>query len=154
MNDDAFLQRGFSISTDQSLLDFEIIYNYLDKDSYWAQGIPAKTLQTAIAGSLCFGVYYQNKQAGFARVVTDKATFAYICDVFILTEYRRSGLSKWLMQTIVNHPELQGLRRWSLATLDAQGLYSQFGFQQISKPERWMEIFTPYQPLKKEKEEP
>jgi GNAT superfamily N-acetyltransferase len=154
MNDDAFLKKGFHISTDQSLLDFGIIYNYLDKDSYWALGIPVETLHKAIAGSLCFGVYYQNKQAGFARVVTDMATFAYICDVFILTEYRRSGLSKWLMQTIVNHPELQGLRRWSLATADAQGLYSQFGFQQISKPERWMEIFTPYQPLKKEKEEP
>lgn len=154
MNDDAFLKKGFHISADQSLLDFGTIYNYLDKDSYWAQGIPVETLRKAICSSLCFGVYYQNKQAGFARVVTDKATFAYICDVFILTEYRRSGLSKWLMQTIVNHPELQGLRRWSLATLDAQGLYSQFGFQQINKPERWMEIFTPYQPLKKEKEEP
>ena len=153
MNDDAFQKKGFHISTDQSLLDFGIIYNYLDNDSYWAQGIPVETLRKAIAGSLCFGVYYQNKQAGFARVITDKATFAYICDVFILTEYRRSGLSKWLMQTIVNHPELQGLRRWSLATADAQGLYSQFGFQQISKPENWMEIFTPYQPLKKEKEE-
>jgi GNAT superfamily N-acetyltransferase len=153
MNDDAFLKKGFHISTDQSLLDFGIIYNYLDNDSYWAQGIPVETLRKAISGSLCFGVYYQNKQAGFARVVTDKATFAYICDVFILAEYRRLGLSKWLMQTIVKHPELQGLRRWSLATADAQGLYSQFGFQVISKPERWMEIFTPYQSLKKEKEE-
>jgi N-acetylglutamate synthase-like GNAT family acetyltransferase len=153
MNDGAFLKKGFHISTDQNLLDFGIIYNYLDNDSYWAQGIPVETLRKAISGSLCFGVYYQNKQAGFARVVTDKATFAYICDVFILAKYRKLGLSKWLMQTIVKHPELQGLRRWSLATADAQGLYSQFGFQQISKPERWMEIFTPYQSQKKEKEE-
>ena len=153
MNDDVFQKKDFHISTDPSLLDFEVIYNYLDRESYWAQGIPVKTQKKAIAGSLCFGVYYQNKLAGFARVVTDKATFAYICDVFILTAYRRQGLSKWLMQTIVKHPELQGLRRWSLATADAQGLYNQFGFTVISKPENWMEIFTPYQSLKKEKEE-
>jgi N-acetylglutamate synthase-like GNAT family acetyltransferase len=152
MNDDVFLKKGFHISTDQDLLDFEVIYQYLDKESYWAQGIPIETLKKGISASLCFGVYYQNKLAGFARVVTDKATFAYLCDVFILAEYRRQGLSKWLMQTIIKHPELQGLRRWSLATADAQGLYSQFGFKQISKPERWMEIFTPYQPAKKEKE--
>ena len=86
-----------------------------------------------------------NKLAGFARVVTDKATFAYICDVFVLEDHRRLGLSKWLMQTIMQHPELQGLRRWSLATADAHGLYAQFGFTPLSKPEKWMEIFTPYQ---------
>ncbi|MDB4923731.1 MAG: family N-acetyltransferase [Mucilaginibacter sp.] len=153
MNEDVFLKNGFHISTDQSLLDFGMIFNYLDKESYWAQGIPVETLKKAIAGSLCFGVYYQNKQVGFARVITDKATFAYLCDVFVLADHRRLGLSKWLMQTIVKHPELQGLRRWSLATTDAQGLYSQFGFKQITRPERWMEIFTPYQSLKKEKEE-
>lgn len=153
MNDAVFQKKDFHISTDQSLLDFEVIYNYLDKESYWAQGIPAETVKKSISGSLCFGVYHQNKLAGFARVVTDKATFAYICDVFILMAYRRQGLSKWLMQTIVKHPDLQGLRRWSLATADAQGLYNQFGFTAISKPENWMEIFTPYQSLKKEKEE-
>jgi len=144
MNDEVFIKRDFLISTDKSHLDVEVIYNYLNDDSYWAQGIPLEKLKKAIANSMCFGVYNNSKLVGFARVVTDNATFAYICDVFILPIFRKKGLSKWLMQTIVNHPELQGLRRWSLATADAQKLYSQFGFSQISKPENWMEIFTPY----------
>jgi GNAT superfamily N-acetyltransferase len=147
MNDAVFIKNEFHISTDKDLLDFEVIYNYLNKESYWSQGIPEVTLRTAIKNSMCFGVYKQDKQAGLARVVTDKATFAYICDVFILQDYRGFGLSKWLMQTIVNHPELQGLRRWSLATADAHGLYKQFGFNEIIRPDRWMEIFTPYKPV-------
>jgi GNAT superfamily N-acetyltransferase len=144
MNDDAFVKKGFQISTDKSLLNVDVIYNYLNDDSYWAQGIPRDKLEKAIENSMCFGIYQQNVQAGFARVVTDHATFAYLCDVFILPIFRQKGLSKWLVQTIVNHPDLAGLRRWSLATADAQGLYSQFGFTQITRPERWMEIFTPY----------
>ena len=152
MNDDAFLKKGFHISTDRSLLDFEMTHKYLSEDSYWAKGIPAERLKNAIENSICFGVYKQNTQVGLARVVTDKATFAYICDVFILPDYQGLGLSKWLMQTIVEHPELQGLRRWSLATSDAHGLYSQFGFTQLSRPESWMEKFKPYQSLKKEEE--
>lgn len=144
MNDDVFLKKGFSISTDKSLIDFETIYHYLENESYWAKGLPAGVLKKAIENSICFGIYQQGKQAGFARVVTDRATFAYICDVFTLPDYRRLGLSKWLIQTIKQYPELQGLRRWSLATADAHGLYEQFGFTIISKPERWMEIFTPY----------
>jgi GNAT superfamily N-acetyltransferase len=147
INDAAFLKNGFRISIDQSLLDFEMIYNYLNNESYWSQGISPERLDTAIKNSMCFGVYNQDKQAGLARVVTDKATFAYICDVFILPGHRGLGLSKWLMQTIVNHPELQGLRRLSLATADAHGLYKQFGFNEITHPERWMEIFTPYKPV-------
>ena len=147
MNDTYFQEKGFSISTDPNLVDFETVYNYLHFESYWAAGIAAERLQIAIKNSFGFGVYSQNNQAGFARVVTDKATFAYICDVFILPEFRGLGLSKWLIQTIVNHPELHGLRRWSLATADAHGLYSQFGFTQITRPERWMEIFTPYKPV-------
>jgi GNAT superfamily N-acetyltransferase len=145
MNDDAFAKKGFTISTDKSLIDFETVYNYLTNDSYWAQGITADRLKKAIENSICFGVYYGKKQVGFTRVVTDMATFAYICDVFILPEYRRLGLSKWLMQTIRQHPDFQGLRRWSLATLDAHGLYEQFGFSALSNPKRWMEIFTPYE---------
>ena len=143
MNDDAFLKKGFIISTDKNLLYFDAIYNYLNQESYWAQGIPVETLKRAIENSVCFGIYQQNKQAGFARVITDKATFAYICDLFILPDYRRHGLSKWLVQNIVCHPEFKDLRRWSLATVDAHGLYSQFGFTQISKPDRWMEIYKP-----------
>ncbi|MES2265740.1 MAG: GNAT family N-acetyltransferase [Bacteroidota bacterium] len=144
MNDEAFIKKGYQISTDKSLLDFDAIFNYLDAESYWAKGIPPEKLRTAIAHSLCFGVYKDGKQAGFARVVTDMATFGYLCDVFILPEHRGLGLSKWLVQTIMAHPDLQGLRRWSLATLDAHGLYKQFGFSQITFAERWMQIFTPY----------
>ena len=144
MNDDVFVKKGFTISTDKSLIDFETVYNYLNNDSYWAQGIAAETLRKAIENSICFGVYQHGNQAGFARVVTDKATFAYICDVFILPDHRRLGLSKWLIQTIKQHPELQGLRRWSLATADAHNLYAQFDFKPISRPDTWMEIFTPY----------
>ena len=150
MNDEAFLKKGFLISTDQSLLDFEVVYNFLDKDSYWSKGVRVDTLKKAIENSFCFGVYKEGKQIGLARIITDKAVFAYICDLFILPDYRGTGLSKWLLQTIVNHPELQGLRRWSLGTADAHGLYSQFGFTPISKPEIWMEIVTPYQTLKEE----
>lgn len=144
MNDAVFAQKGFSISTDQSLLDFDIIYQFLDEDSYWSKGIPSEKLRTALANSLCFGVYHREEQVGLARVITDKAVFAYICDVFILPAYRGNGLSKWLLQTIRAHPDLQGLRRWSLATADAHGLYAQFGFTGITKPELWMEIVTPY----------
>jgi len=145
MNEANFLKKGFTISTNKSLLDFAAIYKYLNEDSYWAAGIPEDRLKRAINNSMCFGVYKDAAQAGFARIVTDSATFAYICDVFILPEYRGHGLSKWLMQSIAEHPDLQGLRRWSLATADAHGLYSQFGFTPLSKPQNWMEKFKPYQ---------
>lgn len=144
MNDKAFLDKGYIISTDKTLIDFEKIHEYLDKESYWAKGIPADRVKRAIENSMCFVICKQKELAAFARVVTDKATFAYICDVFVLEGHRRLGLSKWLMQTIVQHPELQGLRRWSLATADAHKLYEQFGFKPLSKPDRWMEMFTPY----------
>jgi GNAT superfamily N-acetyltransferase len=150
MNDGFFLEKGFNISTDQSLLDFEMIYKYLSEDSYWATGVPAETVKKALTNSFCFGVYKQNTQVGLARVITDKATFAYICDVFVLPGFRGLGLSKWLLQTITANPELQGLRRWTLATADAHGLYSQFGFTPLTRPDRWMEKHKPYQPLKKE----
>src|ERR1700760_4452028 len=107
MNDDVFIKKGFEVSTDKNRLDFATVYHYLENESYWSKGIPAHTLKKAIENSMCFGVYHQNKQAGFARVVTDNATFAYICDVFILSEFRKLGLSKWLIQTIKRHPELQ-----------------------------------------------
>jgi len=145
MNDNAFLDKGYMISMDKSLINFDTVHYYLAVESYWAKGIPVETVKKAIENSMCFGIYKSDKMAGFARVVTDKATFAYICDVFILADHKRLGLSKWLMQTIREHPELQGLRRWSLATSDAHGLYAQFGFTTITRPEVWMEIFTPYQ---------
>ncbi len=147
MNDDIFVKNGFKISTDPNMLDFDAIFNYLNEQSYWAKGIQKETMQKAIKNSFCFGVYKQQIQVGLARVITDKATFAYICDVFVLPDYQGLGLSKWLIQTILSHPELQGLRRWSLATSDAHGLYKQFGFNEIARPERWMEIFTPYKSI-------
>ena len=138
------LQKGYTISTDKSLLNVEAIHQYLAYESYWASGLTMDNLRCSIDNSLCFGIYHENKQCGFARVITDKATFAYICDVFVLASYRVQSLSKWLLQNIKEHPELIGLRRWLLATADAHKLYSQFGFVPLSKPDRWMEIFTPY----------
>jgi GNAT superfamily N-acetyltransferase len=153
INDDVFADKGFSISTDKNKLDVSLIHDYLTNDSYWAQGITIEKVTAAIEGSMTFGVYHHKNQIGFARVITDKATFAYIADVFILPEFRGKGLSKWLMQTIITHPDLQNFRRWMLATADAHGLYSQFGFTQITSPDRWMEIFTPYKALIKEENE-
>jgi GNAT superfamily N-acetyltransferase len=121
-------QGAFCISTNKSRLDIAWIHDYLSTSSYWAAGIPLETVQKSIAGSLCFGVYQQQQQVGFARMITDGATYGYLCDVFIDEQYRGKGLSKWLMQVLLTHPDLQGLRRISLATRDAHGLYAQFGF--------------------------
>jgi GNAT superfamily N-acetyltransferase len=131
-------QDDFIISTDKTKLDITVIHNYLCNESYWAKNIPMNIVEKSIEGSLCFGLYINKKQIGFARVITDHATFAYIADVFVLTEYRGKGLSKWLMKGIMRHPGLQGLRRWLLATRDAHGLYAQFGFLPLDKPERIM----------------
>ncbi|QJD98047.1 GNAT family N-acetyltransferase [Mucilaginibacter robiniae] len=144
VNYNTFLNKGFTISTDNSLLNFDVVYSFLTKESYWAKGLTAERLHKAIAGSVCFGIYKNQEQVGFARVITDKATFAYICDVFVLQAYRGIGLSKWLIQTILNYPEFDGLRRWTLATADAHGLYQQMGFNPLNNTDRWMEIFTPY----------
>ena len=144
LNDQTYLNKGYNISTDQSLLQFDAIYDYLNTQSYWAKGISKEKLQIAIQSSVCFGVYHQNKQVGFARVISDNSTFAYLADVFIIASHRKQGLSKWLMQTILAHPSFKDLRRWLLATADAQGLYAKFGFKSITQPERFMQIFTPY----------
>jgi GNAT superfamily N-acetyltransferase len=118
----------YSISTDPSLLDIDIIFNYLSLESYWAKGIPREVVEKSIAHSLCFGLYHGQQQIGFARLVTDEATFAYLADVFVLEEHRGKGLSKWLMEVIHAHPGLQGLRRWVLGTRDAHTLYEKFGW--------------------------
>jgi GNAT superfamily N-acetyltransferase len=133
----------FTISTDNSRLQIDVIQKFLVEDSYWAQNRTLEQTQTAIENSLCFGLYHGERQIGFARVVTDFATVAYIGDVFVLEEFRGKGLSKWLMEVMINHPSLQGLRRWILATKDAHGLYSQFGFHGLKFPERWMELPAP-----------
>lgn len=121
------------ISTDKARLNIDLIHRYLTEESYWAAGIPKTVVENAVANSLCFGLYIDNVQAGFARLVTDKATFAYLADVFILSPYRGRGLSKWLIETIQAHPELQGLRRWLLATRDAHGLYAQMGWKEFDE---------------------
>jgi GNAT superfamily N-acetyltransferase len=132
----------YYVSTDKSKLQLDVIHNFL-KQSYWAKDIPMEKIKTAIEHALCFGVYHGNKQVGFARVVTDYAVIGYIGDVFILEEERGKGLSKMLMQEIIRHPQLQILRRIILATRDAHGLYSQFGFTSLVYPERWMERARP-----------
>ena len=129
----------YQISTDFARLDLAVIHNYLSAQSYWAIGRSLETITRSIENSLPFGIYKGDEQVGFARVVTDYATFAWIADVFIIEKFRGQGLSKWLMNVIIAHPELQGFRRWVLATKDAQGLYRQFGFTELLRPERWME---------------
>ncbi len=129
----------YCISTDRVKLDVGAIHAYLT-NSYWSPGIPRSTVEKAIRNSICFGLYHGAKQVGLARVITDGATYAYLCDVYILEEHRGKNLGKWLMQTVVSHPDLQGLRRFTLATRDAHGLYAQFGFQPLADPARHMEI--------------
>jgi N-acetylglutamate synthase-like GNAT family acetyltransferase len=132
----------FEISTDPARIDVGVVHEFLT-NCYWAKGIPAETVQRSIENSLCFGVYHGKQQVGFARVISDRATFAYLADVFILPPFRGRGLSRWLMECIVAHPDLQGLRRWMLATQDAHGLYAQFGFTAVKSPEIWMEVHCP-----------
>lgn len=156
-------RRGeFVVSTDPARLDLDMIHHFLT-NCYWAKDIPRETVARSIEHSLCFGVYdegdersprlanaakhgareYLSPQVAFARVVSDFATFAYLGDVFVLESHRGRGLSKWMMEAIVGHPALQGLRRWILLTRDAHGLYSQFGFTSIEKPDRYMELHHP-----------
>lgn len=139
-----FTKDNFLVSTDLSRLDLQFIHRFLTQ-SYWAPNIPFEIVEKSVRNSLCFGVYHHDRQVGFARVVSDFATYAYLADVFIVEEYRARGLSKWLMECILQHPELQGIRRWSLVTRDAHELYRKFGFTELQKPERHMEIVrTPY----------
>ncbi|SFH47858.1 GNAT family N-acetyltransferase [Pedobacter insulae] len=133
-------ENGFIFSDDSNLIDVTAVHRYLSEESYWAKNIPLQTVQRSISNSLCFGVYKDTQQIGFARWVTDSATFAYLCDVYIETEYRGLGLSKKLMSLMMFHPNLQGLRIYYLGTLDAHGLYAQFGFKPLAAPERRMEI--------------
>lgn len=133
----------FTISTDKNLLQIDAIHKFLTEESYWARERTKEQTQTAIENSLCFGVYQGANQIGFARVISDFATFAYLGDVYILEEFRGRGLSKWLMETIINYPGLENLRRWVLATRDAHTLYEKFGFHALKFPTRWMEKPAP-----------
>ncbi|WP_431471609.1 GNAT family N-acetyltransferase [Nonlabens sp. SCSIO 43208] len=136
-------RNNFTISTDKSKLDLISIHEFLSKETDWAYGIPIDTVKKSIENSLCFGVYDQGQQIGFARVISDFSTIAYLGDVYVLNEYRGNGLSKWLMEEIMNHPNLQGLRRWILLTNTAEWLYKKFGFTEIPNPEFYMEKHDP-----------
>jgi N-acetylglutamate synthase-like GNAT family acetyltransferase len=130
----------YEITTDTHRLNVEVIHNFLAEESYWSPGIPRAIVERAMQNSLCFGVYHRAAQVGFARVVTDKSTFALLADLFILSAHRGKGLSKWLMRCVVGHEDLQGLRRLLLLTSDAHGLYRQFGFKELGNPSRFMEV--------------
>ena len=135
------------VSTDRERLDVAMIHRYLSEESYWAAGIPRELVEKSIRGSLCFGAFDGGAQVGFARVISDYATFAYVADVFVLASHRGRGVAKAIMEAIRAHPELQGLRRWHLVTRDAHRLYEQFGFRALSAPERHMELKGgPYSP--------
>jgi GNAT superfamily N-acetyltransferase len=136
------IRDGFLISTDKHRLDLDVIHKFLAR-SYWSPNIPREVVARAIENSLCFGIYCDEEQIGFARVISDYATFAYLADVFVLEQFRGKGLAKWLMQCIIEHPDVRGLRRWVLATKDAHGLYAQFGFKPLHSPEIFMEIHNP-----------
>lgn len=149
-----WINNGFSVSMNKDYLDLSLIHSFLSKEAYWSKGIPNQTVKKAIENSpLCFGVYKGEvgkdvfEQVGFARVITDLATFAYLCDVFILPDYRKLGLSKWLMDIIASHSDLKGVRRFLLATNDAHSLYSQYDFEQNVNPELFMQkvLKNPYQ---------
>ena len=131
---------GYVLSDDRSRLDFATVHRFIAQESYWAPGIPAEKLARAIENSLCFGVYRGTEQVGFARVVTDKATFAYLCDVFVDVRHRGARLGVWLVEFMLAHPDLQGLRRICLVTRDAQALYRRFGFDAMPDPGRYMEL--------------
>lgn len=139
---------GFLLTTDPARVDLAVVHAYL-VDSYWAKGIPFDMVRRSVEHSLNFSVWRDaegtepERQVAFARVVTDRATFAYVGDVFVLETWRGRGLSRWLMETIVAYPELQGLRRWSLLTRDAHSLYAKVGFTPLASPDRWMERWTP-----------
>jgi GNAT superfamily N-acetyltransferase len=132
----------FLISTDRSLLDVRAIHDFLANHSYWAAGIPLEIVQRSIDNSLCFGLYDNGQQVGFTRVVTDGATFAWLCDVFVLESHRGRGLSKWLLECVLAHPAVQGLRRIALGTRDAHELYRRYGFIDLADPSRFMEIWN------------
>lgn len=132
----------FEISTDKSIMDVSAVHAFLTR-SYWSEGIPIEIVRRLIENSLCWGVFYDKKQIGFARAITDRTTFAYIADVYILEEFRGRGYSKLLMKEIITHPELQTIRGFLLKTKDAYGLYRQFGFTEVAQPEKLMEFGRP-----------
>lgn len=133
----------YIVSSDREKLDLPLVHKYLSTQAYWCLNIPFAILKRSVENSLCFGVYHGDRQVGFARIISDYATIAYLGDVFIIPEHRGKGLSKRLMETIMAHPDLQGLRRWILLTGDAHGLYRQFGWKPVANPDLYMELANP-----------
>ena len=131
---------GYEIDDDPARLDLDVIHRFLSEESYWAKGTSRQSVERAVAGSLNFGLYQGTAQVGFTRVVTDRATFAWVADVFVIPEHRGRRLGHWLIETMLAHPELQGLRRFLLATTDAHGVYADAGFVPLPEPWRWMEL--------------
>lgn len=136
-------EAALRLSSDADEMDVDAIHAYLSGESYWARGIPREVVQRAVRHSLCFGIFDGGAQVAFARLVTDRATYAYVADVYVLQPYRGRGLGKWLMEAAMAHPDVQGLRRWELVTKDAHGLYERFGFAALARPERSMERTFP-----------
>jgi len=134
---------GYEISDDAGRPDAKAVHAFLAGQSYWAENIPRSITERAISNSLCFGLYHEGRLAGFARVVTDRATFGYLCDVFVAQEHRGEGRGRWLVACVLQHPDLQGLRRLCLMTRDAHGLYEPFGFREMKDPSRYLEIHRP-----------
>jgi len=129
----------YTISTNRARIDISAVHGYLTH-SYWSPGVPEDVVRRGIAGAICFGIYHGREQVGFCRVITDQATYAYLSDVFVLETHRGRGLSKWMMEVVMAHPSLQGLRRFALSTRDAHSLYARYGFTPVATPERQMEI--------------
>jgi GNAT superfamily N-acetyltransferase len=135
-------RENYTVTSDPARIDLRLVSEFL-ASSYWVKGIPEETVARSLDNSLCFTLLDGDRQVGFARVISDRATIAYLGDVFVLPEHRGLGLAKWLMECVMSHPELQGLRRWVLATRDAHGLYRQFGFTPLAKPDVFMELVDP-----------
>jgi GNAT superfamily N-acetyltransferase len=133
----------YTITTDKNKLDIIAIHDFLSNHSHWSRNIPIETVKTSIDNSLNFGLFHFQKQIGYAKIISDYSTIAYLGDVYVLPDYRGNGLSKWLMQQVMSHPNLQGLRRWILLTVDAHGLYKQYGWEEPKNPERYMELYNP-----------
>lgn len=134
---------NYCITTDKQHLDLQAVHHYLAQESYWSPNIPFERVEKAAQNSLTFAVLHGEAQVGYARIISDYTSFAYLADVYILEAHRGQGLSKWLMETIMGHPDLQGLRRWVLATRDAHGLYTQYGWKPVADPTIWMEVHNP-----------
>jgi GNAT superfamily N-acetyltransferase len=133
----------YEVSTDPARIDLDLTHKFLSEEAYWSPGVPREVVERAVSNSINFGVYKGSAQVGFLRVVSDRATFAWIGDVFVLPEHRGHGVSKFLMECALGHPELQGLRRWLLATRDAHGLYAQYGFTELHDATKFMERWDP-----------